>query len=563
MRLLLSPWLWLLGTVALVATLLVVPVPIPLGPNYWDLALYVDGAHRLSVGQIPQIDFEAPVGALGYYLAYWTILVFPTGNPLFVAQWSPLIITLPIMAWLMAEMGRGRTVERLALLLPFLVFQILPFNIQSYTTYAGVDGYGFYNRQVCILLYVMMAVLMFSNSPRFRALVVFIILSCLFFVKITGFLAAGLLAFYALISGRLTFGLTLLAAIAFVVVLGVLEITLGLTSAYIQDILGLVGANEGTLLPRFLTVFSVRFDTIFATILLLILLVGFSLFGAQEAAPATANHIARLGLWLAVALVAGIVFETQNTGSQDFIFLWPILLVLLRGCASDQTSRFMGWQRLAMIGLVAAIAIPPLVTVLHRAARAVVGSVTYQALEVPRLKSFGRVRIKQAMHERVEMINRHYANHRVAYEDLAAQGQLPNWTYYSEIPMQAAWLKQLDTAVKRLQDIEEKAGEKFDSAFVMDFTSPLAWALGALPPKHVPIGLDPQRTMTSLSEAAISELQGTTVMLQPMCPATTSRNTIADFYRPITQTRTAIKLDPCWVLYLKSSDVQKFGLQEG
>ncbi len=37
------------------------------------------------------------------------------------------------------------------------------------------------------------------------------------------------------------------------------------------------------------------------------------------------SHGARIG----VALIGGALFETQNTGSQEFIFLWPHLMAVI------------------------------------------------------------------------------------------------------------------------------------------------------------------------------------------------------------------------------------------
>jgi len=70
-RLALSAWFWVLLAVFLCAALLMSNVGVPLGPNYWDLPIYLDGAQRIAQGQVPNVDFDAPVGALGYYLVYW------------------------------------------------------------------------------------------------------------------------------------------------------------------------------------------------------------------------------------------------------------------------------------------------------------------------------------------------------------------------------------------------------------------------------------------------------------------------------------------------------------
>ncbi len=52
-RLALSPWVWLATFLAMALALLALPVRLPVGPNFWDIAVYLDGAHRLTLGHMP------------------------------------------------------------------------------------------------------------------------------------------------------------------------------------------------------------------------------------------------------------------------------------------------------------------------------------------------------------------------------------------------------------------------------------------------------------------------------------------------------------------------------
>ena len=54
--------------VAIAAILLSLPLRVPIGAMYWDLVVYFDAANRIFTGQVPTVDFFAPVGPLGYYL---------------------------------------------------------------------------------------------------------------------------------------------------------------------------------------------------------------------------------------------------------------------------------------------------------------------------------------------------------------------------------------------------------------------------------------------------------------------------------------------------------------
>lgn len=538
-----SPIVLLVLVVALCAGLLMLPLYLPLGPNYWDMGIYLDGAHRIALGQLPGIDFDAPVGPLGYYLMYWGQRLFPNGQSLLLVQFSMLVVTAPLMGLIVADVDRRSRLEAFALLLPFLFFSLLPFNIQAYSTYPGVDGYGIYNRQVCVLLYVLVAGLLYVQSRIIRNVVLLTIITALFFVKITGFSVAGLIALLALTSGRLRFVDAVVAGTAFLLVLGAVELSSGLVSAYLEDIFVLVSLNTGTLLPRFLTVVSTRFDVVFMAGLLVLALF---VLNRGSSKGGIADFLDQPVIWLMVVLFAGIIFETQNTGSQDFIFLWPVLLRILLNLPQTHD-----WKRWTMAALVAAVALPTAITVMHRAARVIASSPKYVRLELPALGAFGRVSTKQVLHERMTTIGAHYAANKAAYRDLASIGQLPSWTFYSEISMQGAWLIDLQRVAERLLAYEKENGLRFNSLYVLDFTNPLASALGRDIPRHVQIGLDPFRTMAEISDKTREALMATDAILAPLCPITTARVAIRANYKKALKGRVSIALNPCWELLLK------------
>src|SRR5690606_15534849 len=100
----------------------------------------------------------------------------------------------------------------------------------------------------------------------------------------------------------------------------------GIIGGYIRDIATLIALNEEALLPRFLTVISLKLDVILpAAILVLILF-----WNEQFHSGKRNRFFDRSSVWLTVGLLGGIILETQNTGSQEFIFLWPILLMIFQ-----------------------------------------------------------------------------------------------------------------------------------------------------------------------------------------------------------------------------------------
>ncbi|MGL4729169.1 MAG: hypothetical protein ACRCWO_10465, partial [Bosea sp. (in: a-proteobacteria)] len=137
-----SPWAWLGLFIAFVLALLSLPVRLPIGPNYWDIAVYLDGGHRLALGHMPHRDFFAPVGGLSYLLFHAFELVWPNAHPLLIVQWCVLLVALPPIVLVTAHIARQSQGEALALLLPFLFFAAVPINGVELYPSPGFDAYG-------------------------------------------------------------------------------------------------------------------------------------------------------------------------------------------------------------------------------------------------------------------------------------------------------------------------------------------------------------------------------------------------------------------------------------
>jgi hypothetical protein len=97
-----SPLILLALVLLVLCVLLSLPLIIPIGPMYWDTYIHLDAVQRIKLGQIPAVDFLAPVGALEYYQFYWLQTLFPGGQPTLLAQWSVLIPAAPLMAVIIA-----------------------------------------------------------------------------------------------------------------------------------------------------------------------------------------------------------------------------------------------------------------------------------------------------------------------------------------------------------------------------------------------------------------------------------------------------------------------------
>lgn len=554
--LLTSPLGLLAAAILLVALLSLLPLSAPIGPMYWDLFIYFDAANRIFDGQIPVVDFFTPVGPLGYYLFAGAVWLFPHAQPALLVHWSLLALTGPLMALVVAHVdGRSRGVG-FALLVPFLIFALLPFNTRDFYPFPGSDGFGIYNRQVCQVLYVLIAALMFVRDVRLLAFMVTVCVTALFFLKITGFAAALVVCGFAFVSGRLALKWAFFSALSFLVILAALELFTGLTSHYLGDILALVALNSESLAPRFLQAASHTFGVIApaGTLILLLLYAGRKKLGEKAAAvrasprPATvAAFLDNNAFWLGIALFAGILFETQNTGSQAMIFVWPVLLVTLtKSMALIASPKTM----IAVLGFVAAAALPPAVNTIERAARAYAGAVKNETLEHRNLKSLGAVNMRDDVLDRSNKMIEFYAMHEPVYEEMVARGKLPTPLLYSNFDFQIVHLMAIDRAIDRIRELEEERGVRFRTIMNMNFVNPFPWLMDRGAPKHIAIGADPTRAVPPPGPLVTEAVRDVDLALLPRCPPTTANADLLALYAPMLQNHRKIELDTCFDAYV-------------
>lgn len=543
---LLSPWPWIGLFVLVVVACLVMPFRLPLGANYWDTAIYLDAAQRIRVGQVPSVDFAAPVGALGYYLAAGGIHLFPNAATMLVVQWCMLVVTLPVLALLAAETGKQSRTDALALTLPFLLFALFPINLHDFYPLPGFDGYGYYNRHASLLLYLTVANLLFVTDRKFFIGLLTVLMLALFLTKVTGAVAACLVIGYALAVRRIALRDVCIAAAIVVTVLVAIELVTGMISAYVRTILVLIKLNNETLLRRILTVASVKFNVVGPSLLL----IGVLFVTAMRAhAPVRQKLIdfARSSAGMFVAVLGALaVFETQNTGSLEFFGLWPVLLQILNAwrCRKGLV------RRLVIVGT-AAVFLPSAIIYIERSARAVLSAPSYQAIDAPDLRGLGRVLAKPDIARRGAIMLGHYARYPEPYEDLAARDMLPSYILFSEFDFQVTWLLSVQEAVTALTAYEAANNVRFDSLYTLDFTDPFNWLLDRRPPRFVQIGLDPGRTTQAPDARLFVELNNVDAVLVPLCPVTTSRVAIATTFGNDLERRRSVRLSQCWEMRLK------------
>jgi hypothetical protein len=546
-RLLTQPAFWFAAFLAAVAAGLLLPWRLPLGPNAWDTAVYLDAIHRIDVGQVPSIDFFAPVGPLGYYLAALLDRLAPNAQPMLLVNWALLPVMLPVLAVLVAHIDRHSRWQALALLLPFLLFASLPINLHSLYPLPGLDGYGHYNRHIALLLYLLVTTLLFVRSRTLLTCLVGVLMLTLFLVKVTGAVAGAMLVGYAVLVGRLKLREALVAAAAVLAALGALDLATGIVRAYLANIITLIELNTGTLLPRFVTVASVKFNVIAPCVALIGALALAAWREGRQRAAFSLRGIADSPLgWLVVAFVALAFFETQNTGSLEFIGLWPILLLVLL----EWQARSDRMRPLVMV-LTLAVALPSLVIYVERSARALLGAASHVALDLPHLGPLGRVSVKSETATRAVGMLEHYATQQASYRDLLARDLPPSAILYSETDYQATWLLEIEQAVAAIGSWEAANKRRLNGVFTLDFVDPINRLLDREPPRYVSIGLTPGRTDPADEPGTLAALAATDAILMPKCPPTPARAAIAAHFATSLQGRTLVALAPCWDMYLK------------
>jgi len=550
-----SPLVVLGCAVLACAALLTLPVRLPLGAMYWDLVVYLDAANRIESGQTPALDFFAPVGPLGYWLFAGLGRLFPQSQPLLLVQWSIFLVTAPALALVLREVDRRSRLTAFALLLPYLIFQILPINVEQYSFFPGVDGFGIYNRQVSIVLYVLASALVFMRDRRLLALVLLWTLLALLLIKITGFLAGGLLAAFALAAGRLDWRGSLMAAAGAALALLGLELATGLVSAYLDSIVTLVAINASGILPRFLQAGSLHLDIVaaggalIATLLVLerkAIATDAAAFLRGRSWPALNRLADHSPFWLAVALFAGLFFETQNTGGQAFVFAWPVLLMILR----DWMGRRSRGAFLVM-ALVAATAIPPAETVLQRAGRSLLAQTGYVALPHEHLGRLGLVSQHRDVVDRARAMRDIYATHRATYREIADRKMLPSHTLYADLDFQALWLLAIDSGVAAILAHEAATGARFETIMSLNFTNPFPWLMQRNGVRHIAIGADPFRAVPALEADTLAAVAAADLILEPLCPITVANEALKAIYAPAMTGRREIALGTCWKGYVK------------
>lgn len=548
-------WLVMAALCALILAGLVLPLYAPLGSMYWDSFLYLDAANRLGQGQMPNVDFFTPVGPLEYYLSTWTMALFPNAQPMYAANWSIAIVSIPLMALVLWDVARRNALIALALAVPFALFTLLPFNTTEYYNFPGSDGFGIYNRHASQLLYVLTAALIFMRNQALMIFLVAMLMLTLFLIKITGFAAAGLICLVALLAGRIHLVGAIASAVIFAAALGGLELATGLVTAYLGDIAALLEINDASLASRLVQGASrVGGIVIFAGLLgaLLVFVLPARPTDNQPLWRAVCDHPV---IWLGAVAAGGIFFESQNTGSQELIALWPVaILALARMFATDGSNG----AKAGVALLAACTVLPPAVQTVQHAARANVAMIRQAPLEHENLRSMGQVMVRPRKLQRRERMRAHYVEHPDATRAIAMRRELPAYVLYSEHGFQIGLMQDADELVGALKRLEAD-GLQYETIMTLDFSNPFPWLLDKSGPRHIAIGADPYRAVPKPDADVYNAVADADIVLEPQCPYRDNNRQLYSIYAPALTGHIKVRLTDCYTAYVRPQIAAQLG----
>lgn len=536
--------------VVLIGLCLSFPLQLPMGESFWDTYIYIDGAYRLSVGQEIYRDFHAPVGPLNYILFDILSSLFPHGNVVLIIQWCMMLITVPVIAvicWFALERG---AFAGFALLLPFLLFSILPINIISWNAFPGVDGFAYYNRHSAVLLYLLVATLFFVRSQPALIGLISVLLLALAFIKMNGFAVAGLILAMAVITRRVGVTASVIIAAVCLGLATVLEILTGSVSAYLHSVARLFARNDAILLTNLVITVSARFDVILSGFLLTAYLLASRSWGGTNLLAAFDHDCSRLPvpnrldqdwIWLAVIIVADILFESQNFGGAAFISVWPFLLVLFLATSPDRRMRLT-----PLIVLIAFISLPTVTKMIHSASRAAATSMRDAPIETANLPPNMNFSAKDMILSSASKARPVLAKGRDTYEGYADSGILPAYWLYFDHRFQVTVLKTMDEAIDAIREREARLDRHYEIIDLRDFANPIAAVMGRTPAKGVSIGGDPYRAVLPLTDEEAAALSQTDIVLLPTCPVTAARKKLLADYAHAFTGFSRIELTDCF-----------------
>jgi len=328
-----------------------------------------------------------------------------------------------------------------------------------------------------------------------------------------------------------------------------------MVTAYIQNIIQLVQMNNTGLLPSLKATVILYFNIILPAVILAALLVWMQ--SSHIVAAVKSRRICDFGArarlvinshpaWLVSCTIGAIVFESQNTGSLEFVFAWPILLALVAQHWPPNSS-----MRTTILILACAVVLPTAINILQRNVRLAGVLLTYTKVDAGELAKIDQILIKPMYLERAKAKQKHYPKAYELYRKLASDKIFYSRNLYAEPAFQFNWMVAATETTRALKALEAKSGVRLEKLVAIDFVNPFSFVLKREPVKYISIGMSEGRTVPPLNRQRLAALHAADGLLQPRCPVTPTQIKILEVFAPVVQQRVRLTLSPCWELFVK------------
>ena len=521
---------------------------LPAGLYTTDYIFLAEGARRIALGQIPHVDYSAPVGPLMFAL---TALArrLPFLGPDFFALHALMWIVVAVPAIAVALRLRSH-LAALACLGVAALTALSPFNVEEMIGACDVNYNGIYNRHGAALLFVTFAAgFAPPRSPARDGFLFAWLLAAMLLTKVTYGVAGGAFLAVACLFSASRLRAVLVAAAILVIAAALLEILTGMVSGYGRDLAAMGRLNSGRILPFLWGAFWAG---------TLVILTGLALVAALALEPfrrgmADLRRRAPAGAFPALAVPA-LAFaclaltmwtESQSTGGAGLVGL--AALAFVPGLGAGQ------WA-LAKVGLATGIVL------------LTVGSLTDQVLrrgwclaeQAPKYRTHPAVsalvpgmRIPPGRLAAADLTARLWRDHRAFADEAYGKGFDFNLESYGAPISFVANAILAHEAAERLRalGLDRAIRHAMTLGFVDDFT-PL---LGLSPAPGTKLALDPFRTIGELSKAeAATYLAPIDAAFERTCAAPLFSVQIAGFISPaLEEAFEPVVLTPCWTVHLR------------
>jgi len=547
----------------LILILLLLPLRLPIGAYYRDIMMYLDAAYRIDNGQVAHSDFFVAFGALPIY-GFWLIQkLFPNAQPVLAAQYSVVIPTFLLLA--VALSGVHQRAQQLLLAVMFILLALLPSNFYHWFANSGVDGFGIYNRQAGLLLYVLVMAIWWSLSPKRFFVVASGVLLCLFFIKITAFAGAVLLLVYAYAIGLIRIRSLIAIGLVLIVAAAILQATTGIVAGYFQDIGTIIASmdNPYSQGPLVRMIGHVRTQFAIHAMLALLVIAALSydrrtILTAVKSARSRPYKAFRVLLRtrsaaLMVCVVVSLIIESENTGSQAFAFLLPAAICLMT------LSPTRNWANQAVRFLAAAFVLFIALKAVDRYARITYAAIADQRIDLGTPDPFRVVTKPDILSQANSWMG---IVHQPTFTEALKRGHEFPVPIIRDPPEFGS--DRIESQVFHLLSIAEAAGtlrrstvSNFDLGNVaaIDFADLFPLLLGMQPVAGLATVIDPYRTMSpTLQSRLIDRWSNVDGILVPRCPFTQMREATAKLAKVILEGRRLVLITPCWDLYVKNDN---------